>query len=135
MGIFDIFSKKEDSASVGAPYKIETHFNPMRLAARKNVSVDLVVDIGNTGGEEALCSLLVAVPKGLGVDSMGLNRKKEVTVGKIPVGGTARAVVTIYGSSATLPQEYVVGMVAYAHFRDYKHVLNSMKKTVSLRAV
>ncbi|MEM2962948.1 MAG: hypothetical protein QXW70_01910 [Candidatus Anstonellales archaeon] len=137
MGILDIFKglrgKKSDGLRV--PYKIETRFNPLRLSARRASSVDLILDITNISGEDALCSVIVAVPKGLGTDPTGLQRKKEVNVGKIGVNEKKTVTVTIYGTPMTAAQEYMVGILAYVHFRDYRHVLNSMKRTITLRAV
>ncbi|OIO21384.1 hypothetical protein COV61_03035 [Candidatus Micrarchaeota archaeon CG11_big_fil_rev_8_21_14_0_20_47_5] len=135
MGFFDFLGGKgEGEKEPDVPYKLDTRFNPMRLAARRDTSVDLVIEVKNLAGEAVLASLLLAVPKSLGVDSTCINKKKEIRIGNLAPGESKTIVVQIHGNSLTQAGEYTVGMVAYAHYRDYKHILNSMKKTVTLRA-
>ncbi len=137
MDILDIFGKKDVGKELvrGVPYKIKTSFRPLRITARKNESVDLIVEVTNRTEEQLLTSVVVKVGKKLGFDNVGMNKVKEVRLGYLQGGETKELNVGVYGNSGTPPGTHKVLVKVFSHYRDYNHVLNSVKKMVELRAV
>ncbi len=147
MGIFDSLMGKSKTdaapnapipavgATHGAPFTLSVAFRPLRLSARSDGSVDLLATIHNVSGMPTMCSLVVELPKSLGFDGVGLHKTKELRMGQLGADEKKEVVVTIVGSSQTAPGLYRLQATAYAHYRDYSHVLNSVSKTVELRVV
>jgi hypothetical protein len=123
------------SASHGAPFTLSIAFRPLRLAARSDGNVDLIATIHNVSGMPQMCSLVVELPKSLGFDGVGLHKTKELRLGQIGADEAREVAVTIVSSSQTTAGLYRLQATAYAHYRDYTHVLNSVSKTVELRVV
>ena len=133
MGLVDtLLGGKEGEGDL--PFGIKTSFRPFRLSAHRNEKVDLILVISNPGGKSKLASLTVAVSNGLGLNSTGLKRTDEMRVGEIGPGEEKEITIEIYGSSQTKEGNYRIGVVVYEHYRDYQHVINSVKKIVELRA-
>ncbi len=138
MGLLDnIFgnSSKQAAAPGGAAFTISTSFRPMRLAARSNNSVDLLVTLNNISGTPQMCSAVVELPKTLGFDSVGLHKTKELRLGTLDAGAKKDLAISIYSSSQTPAGLYSLKLSVYSHYRDYAHVLNSVSKTLELRIV
>jgi uncharacterized membrane protein len=137
MGILDIFGKKDvsDDLTKGVPFSMKLTFRPYRLAARKNDAVDLIVELENKTDATLLVSVVVGVPKALGFDEIGMNKVREMRVGLMKGREKKEIIVPIYGHNQTIAGDYTVRVVAYSHYRDYAHILNSVKKDTVLRAV
>jgi len=138
MGLIDeLFGKKEvdEALRTGSPFKMRLSFLPLRLTSRKNNSAELVIEFQNVTHEALLVSLVVSTKSGLGLDSMGLNKAREVRVGYMKEGEEKMVRVPIYGSTNTAPGNYPVDVSIMAHYRDYGHVLNSVRKSLELRVV
>lgn len=135
MGLLDIFGKKEENRPEGVPFALDTRFRPIRLKALGESKTELLIDLQNISGEDALVSVVVKLPDKIGTDSIGLHRAKELRVGQIGVNEKKNLSVDIYGSSKTTAGNYEVEITAFSHYRDYSHVLNSVRKKVMLRAV
>lgn len=116
-------------------FSITTAFRPVRLCAKKDESVELELAVKNIGEADALTSVNVDVPKGLGFDGMGIARTKEYRLGSMKGGEEKKFSVSLHGSSQTPAGNYRITISAYAHYRDYGHVLNSVKKAVELRVI
>lgn len=138
MGIFDsikgLVSTAEEKKSA-VPFALTTTFTPFRLTAKKNDNVDLNIDIENIYGADALASITVTVARGLGTDSTLLNREKTVKLETMKNGESRRVPVQIYSASLTKPGTYKIRVEAFAHYRDYRHIENSVKKIVEVRVV
>ncbi len=139
MGLLDGLFGKGESAPEGArggkSFTLNTSFRPMRLAARSDNSVELIIELQNISGQSQLCSVVVEVPKGLGFDGVGLHKTKELRIGQLPAGETKRISVGLHASSQTPAGNYRIQITAYSHYRDYSHVLNSASKPAELRVV
>jgi len=135
MGFLDIFGKKEESKPAGIPFKLETRFRPIRLKALGESKTELLIDLQNMGGEDVLVSLVVKLPDKIGFDTIGLYRAKEIRIGQMGNGEGKNLNIEIFGSSKTTAGNYEVEITAFSHYRDYGHVLNSVKKKVTLRVV
>ncbi|MEM4390216.1 MAG: hypothetical protein QXG98_06200 [Candidatus Micrarchaeia archaeon] len=137
MGIFDIFRKKDvgEGPAKGVPFSLRARFSPIRMSLKDGV-VDLHITLKNLMGENVMTSVVVEVPKGLGFDATGLSNTREIRLGYLREKEERELVVPIHGSVVkTPPGEYNVTITAYAHYRDYAHILNSVRKTVSLRVI
>ena len=139
-GILGTAGAKKDEAAEGTPtavpmFSITTAFRPVRLAARKEESVDLELGVKNISEGETITSVNVDVPKGLGFDGMGIARTKEYRLGTMKSGEEKKFTLSLHGSSQTTPGNYRITISVYAHYRDYGHVLNSVKKAVELRVI
>lgn len=137
MSVLDLFGKKEvgDDLTKGVPFSLKLRLSPYRLVAKKNDKIDLIVNVKNRTKEPLMTSLVVKVPKNLGFDSIGLNKAREIRVGYIAPEEEKEIHVDICSSLKTEATEYTIAATAFSHYRDYAHVLNSMTKTISVRAV
>jgi uncharacterized membrane protein len=137
MGLLDIFGKRNVSDALASrfPYMMKTEFVPYRLRSRERSSSTLIVSLKNITGEPVTSSVVVSVPKQLSVDSTGLSKEKEVKLGAMAANEERQAKIEIYGDVGTEQGEYTVTVNAFVHYRDYAHILNSMKKRTVLEAV
>ena len=138
MGIFDsikgLVSTQEQKKSA-VPFALTTNFTPFRLTSKKNDVVDLNIDVENVYGADALASVVVTVSKGLGTDSTLLNREKTIKLENMKNGENRRVSAQIFSASSTKPGTYKIRVEAFAHYRDYRHVENSIKKIIEVRVV
>ncbi|MCM8830591.1 MAG: hypothetical protein NC918_00120 [Candidatus Omnitrophica bacterium] len=130
------FSEKDLSNKAKAsPFILSNSFRPIRLSAKKENSIDLIVKITNKTKQPQLCSFLVAVPSELGLDSTCLSKSKEFRLGFLEPGQTKELTIPIYANSQTPPSLFKIILKTYAHYQNYSRVLNAIQKTVELRAV
>jgi hypothetical protein len=137
MGILDLFGKKDVSGDITkkSPYTLRVRFNPYRLVANKNNSVNMVLSLKNVTGEPLLTSVVVKAPKLLSFDQMGLGNAREIRFGYLPPKEQKEINVEVFGRVQTPPAEYKMLITAFCHYRDYAHILNSVSKKISLRVV
>lgn len=137
MGLLDLFGKKDVSANLSArfPYSMKTEFVPYRLRSRERSSSTLIVSLRNITGEPVMGSIVVSVPKQLSVDSTGLSKEKEVKIGMIAPNEEKESKIEVYGDVGTEKGEYTITVTSFVHYRDYAHILNSMRKRTVLEAV
>jgi uncharacterized membrane protein len=136
MGILEMFGKKDvgDSLVRKIPYSLKVRFNPYRLSLKDKTSVDLILDLENLRAEEPLLtSVVIRVPKQLGLDSMGLNQMREIRMGYLKPEESKSLRIEIYPTARTKPAIYPILITAFCHYRDYSHILNSEKKRIELR--
>ncbi|VVC02550.1 Uncharacterised protein [Candidatus Burarchaeum australiense] len=136
MGLLEMFGKKDVGNSLirQIPYALKLRFAPYRLSLKDKGPVDLIVDIENLRDEEPLLtSVVIRVPKALGLDSMGLNQMREIRMGYLKPKETKSLRIELYPSARTKPGLYPVLVTAFCHYRDYSHILNSEKKRIELR--
>ncbi len=137
MGLLNLFGKKDVSADLGKrfPYDVRTEFVPYKLKSRQKTTSSLVVRLKNTTSEPLLSSIAIDVPKQLSLDTLGLAKQKEIRLGTLAPGEEKESRIDINSDVGTEKGEYTVTLTAFAHYRDYGHVLNAMKKTAILEAV
>ncbi|MGC8662680.1 MAG: hypothetical protein ACP5RT_02755 [Candidatus Micrarchaeia archaeon] len=130
MKIFNLFGKKDVSEELSkqAPYRINTELVPYKLYANRKSSVMMLIKIKNMTSEPLLSSIVIELPKGISLDETGLSKDKEVRLGEIASNEEKEARIDIYSNSGTEKGEYTIALTAFAHYRDYGHVLNAMKK-------
>ena len=132
MGLFEMFGKK----SVVGPtaYSLSCSMHPFRVAAHKNDAVDLEIDLQNTSDKELLTSVVVEVKKPVALDQTGLTNTREVRLGLLQPGERKQLKIAVYSNPRVAPGTYDVRVFAIEHYRDYGHVMNEVKKTLTLRA-
>jgi len=137
MGLLDIFGKKDVSAELTkkVPYELKLSFHPLRISANKSDSVRMSILLSNRSGEPLLTSVVVQVPKKLGLDQTCLSNVREIRLGELAPGEKKELAVDIYSSTKTDEGSYTITVTAIAHYRNYAYVLNSESKSAQLRAV
>lgn len=137
MGIFNIFGKKDASSELTkqSPFKISTEFVPYRLYANKNGATSMMVKVKNTTGETLLTSVVAQLPEKLGFDEVGVSKEREIRIGELPPGDEKEVRFDIHGGLNSEAGEYTLNLTAIAHYRDYGHVINAVKKRTVLNVV
>ena len=137
MGIFDIFGKKDAASDItkGSPYLVSTELVPYRLYARRNSSSTLIVRVKNVTKDILLTSIVGELPAKIGFDEMSLSRQREQRIGEVQPGEQKEIKFNIYGNVGTDAGEYTMRITTIAHYRDYSHVLNAVKKSVAVSVV
>ncbi|MGC8669974.1 MAG: hypothetical protein ACP5TL_02365 [Candidatus Micrarchaeia archaeon] len=137
MKIFNIFGKKDVASDLTTitPYRISTEMVPYRIYANRNNSSTMIVKLANNTNEILLTSLVAELPSQLGFDAMGVSKQKEVRVGEIAPHEERELRIEIYGGLNSDPGEYTIALTAIAHYRDYGHVLNAVKKRTTISVV
>ncbi len=136
MGLLDIFGKKKVYAALGGrfPYSIRTEFVPYRLRSVERSSTTLYIRLKNLTEEAVMGSVVVSVPRQLSVDATGLSKEREIRLGMLAAGEERESRAEIYGDVRTEKGEYTVTVTSFVHYRDYAHILNSMRKRTVLEA-
>lgn len=136
MGIIeDLLGNNEEPAREGLPFNISTALRPVRLNARKENSLEVLVTIKNVSGAPIMASVSAEVPKSLGFENLGITKIKEIRIGELPSQKEKTVSFSVCASSQTPPGTYSVLVTVSHHYRDYSHVLNYAKKAVEVRAV
>ena len=126
---------EEEPVRAGLPFNISTALRPVRLAARKESCIELLVSIKNASGSAFMASVSAEVPRFLGFENVGMTKIKEIRIGELPGKKEKTVSFSICSNSQTAPGTYSVLLTVNQHYRDYSHVQNYAKKTVEIRAV
>ncbi len=137
MGIFNIFGKKDVSAALvqAAPYRLSTEWVPYKLYANRQNSVSLMVKVKNMTGEILLTSVVAELPKQLGFDEMRVAKERELRLGKMAPNEEREVRLDVFSDINSDPGDYTVTVTAIAHYLDYGHVINAVKKRTSVSVV
>ncbi len=137
MGLLDLFGKHDvgEQLVAGLPFVMKMEFSPLRIAAGRPDRTDLRLYLRNPGEVPLLTSVVVQLPKALGFDQTGLQTTRELRLGLLEPRKEREVAVTIFSNQRTQPGEYPVAVTAFSHYRDYAHILNSVKKQTVLRAI
>ena len=137
MGMLDELLGKEEEQPVkaGLPFNITTSLRPVRLNARKDTCLEVLVTVKNVTDAPVMASISAEVPKSLGFENVGLAKIKEIRIGELPARKEKTVSFSVCGNFQTAPGTYSVLVTVNHHYRDYSHILNYAKKTVEVRAV
>ncbi|MFA6907537.1 MAG: hypothetical protein WC263_01800 [Candidatus Micrarchaeia archaeon] len=136
MGILDnLLGKKEEPARAGVPFNVSTSLRPVRLNARKENCLELLVTVANASDAPLMMSLSVEVPKPLGFENVSIAKIKEIRIGELPAQKEKTVNFSICANSQTPAGTYAAQLTVSQHYRDYSHVLNYVKKSVEVRVV
>lgn len=138
MGFLDSILGKEEEGTfeeTGAPFKVSLSFVPLRLTANKKNSVSLVVKVTNLTNEEKLVSVDALLPPKslLGFDQMCINKSIEKRLGKLQPRKTEEAQIEIWANNQTKIGSHPIEVRTYAHYLNYKKVINYVRKKTVLR--
>jgi hypothetical protein len=136
MGILDgILGKKAEPARQGLPFNVATALRPVRLSARKENCLELLVTITNASDSPFMASASVELPRQLGFENVGMTKIKEIRMGELAAQKEKTVSFSICANSQTAPGTYAAALTVSQHYRDYSHVLNYAKKSVEVRVV
>ncbi|MGD0728480.1 MAG: hypothetical protein ABR981_00170 [Candidatus Micrarchaeaceae archaeon] len=137
MGILNIFGKKDATSDIakGPPYSVVTELVPYKLYAKKNSSATLRIKVRNLTKEVLLTSLVGEVPNHLGFDEMIMSKQREIRVGEMQPNEEKELKMNLYTSLGSEKGEYTMTLTTIAHYRDYGHVLNALKKRIAIELV
>jgi uncharacterized membrane protein len=137
MGIFNIFGKRDVSTDIekNSPFRISTELVPYRLYSHKKGGSSLFVRVRNMTKEVLLTSVVAELPEQLGFDEIGMAKQREVHVGELAPGEEHEVRMDVFNTLNADPGEYTLTLTAIAHYRDYAHVLNAVKKRTTLNVV
>lgn len=137
MGIFNLFGKKDVGSELtkSSPYKVATEWVPYKLYASRKSSCMLLVKVRNVTNEILLTSVVAELPKQLAFEAVGLSKEREIRVGELPPDEERELRFDVYSGLNADSGEYTVNLTVMAHYRDYGHVLNAVKKRVTVEVV
>ncbi|MDE1825630.1 MAG: hypothetical protein KGH61_00450 [Candidatus Micrarchaeota archaeon] len=137
MKLPNFFGKKNvaDEVARQPPFRLLTEFVPYKLYSDRRSSTTLGLSLKNLTGEPLMSSIVIELPKQLSFDQMGLNHEKELRLGDLAASEEKNARVEIFGGTSVEKGEYTINISAFAHYRDYGHVLNAIKKKSSIEVV
>jgi uncharacterized membrane protein len=137
MGIFNIFGKKDvsDELVKSAPYRVNTEWVPYKLYANRQNSVSLMVKVKNLTKEILLTSVVAELPKQLGFDEMRVAKERELRIGKMAPNEEKEVRFEVFGDINADPGDYTVTVTSIAHYLDYGHVINAVKKRTTVSVV
>lgn len=120
-----------------SPISLSIRFLPLRLVARRDNKIDMIIRITNETNEKQIVSFEALAPKSemLGFDSTAINKHYEKKLGYLEPGANTEFVATIYGTNQTKPNNYEINVTAYVHYLNYNKVINYVKRKVVLRVV
>lgn len=134
MNIFDLFGKKE-APITGKLYGVRLTIHPMRLTAYKSSVATLTVDLSNNFTSNQLTSVILILPKSLGIDQSALSSTREVRLGELAPGEVKNLKIDVWSTQRTKPGDYKLEVYVISHYRNYAYVLNEIKKEFRLRVV
>ena len=137
MGILDMFGKKDSTTDItkGPPYSVATELVPYRLHAKTSSSAMLNIKVKNMTKDVLLTSVVARVPGKIGFDEMVMQKEREQKLGELQPGEIKEARFSIYSSLGSDAGTYNLTLTAFAHYRDYGHVLNFVKKEVQVSVI
>ncbi len=137
MAIFNIFGKKDVSSDItkSVPYVIATEFTPYKLYANKKSSTTMSIKLKNNTNEALLTSMVIELPQKLGFDQVGVAKQKEIRVGKLNPNEEKILNMDIFSSIDADTGDYTINLTAIAHYLDYGHVINSVRKRTLIGVV
>lgn len=137
MGIFNIFGKKDVSNDItkGSPFKVYTELVPYKLYANRKSNASLMVRVKNMTKEVLLTSVVAELPSKLGFDEVGVSRQREMRVGEIQPNEEREVRFDLFSNLNSDAGEYTMTLTAIAHYRDYGHVINAVKKRTTINVV
>jgi uncharacterized membrane protein len=135
MGLFDVFGKKNVSEDISKkyPFRISVNFIPYKLNANSKSSVEVNIKVKNLLNEPALTSVVIEVPKQLGLEETCISKTKEIRIGTLAPQEEKEIKCEIWGSNATDKGEYTISVSAFAHYINYAYVITGLKKRAMLR--
>lgn len=128
----------QPKVEVKVPASLSVRFLPVRLAARKDNRIDMIVKISNDSGEKQLLSFEAFLPpkEMIGFDATVVSKHHEKRLGNIEPGASKEFSVPIHGTTQTKAGNYPIGVVVNVHYIDYNKVMpTGIKRKIFLRVI
>ncbi|MDE1811048.1 MAG: hypothetical protein KGH66_03335 [Candidatus Micrarchaeota archaeon] len=137
MGLFSIFGKRDvsDDITKATPFRLTSELVPYKLYANKSSSASLMVKVKNQTNEVLLTSVVAELPINIAFDEMGMSKQREIRLGELGPQEEKQVRFDLYSGLKSDKGEYTLTLTAIAHYRDYGHVLNAVKKRATLNVV
>jgi hypothetical protein len=137
MGIFDAFGKKDSGKETtkGPPFSISTELVPYKLHAKSKGSAMLNIKVTNLTKDVLLTSVTVKVTGKIGFDEMVMQKEKDKKLGEVQPGEMKEDKFIVYSGVGSDAGYYSLTLTVFAHYRDYGHVLNFVKKEIQVGVV
>jgi uncharacterized membrane protein len=143
MGFLDFLSggnsgdAGQPAPSGGKAFKLSYEFSPLRLKARKDSKVAMMVTVVNTSNNKQLASVDLEIAGGnkVGFDVTSMKRHHEERLGELAPGASKSFSVNLHGSPLTKAGEVPIKLTAYSHYLNYKKVLEQSSKSARLRVI
>lgn len=135
VALLNIFGKRDVSKDITrkVPYVLSTEFTPYRLYSGKKSGTTMYVRLRNATNEVLLTSLVVELPNKIGFDEIGIAKERETRIGEMAPQSEKDLSFNLRNSVDADKGEYTLTVTAIAHYRDYGHVMNAIKKRVTLQ--
>ncbi len=135
MALFDLFGKRDSSKDLTkrVPYVVSTEFMPYRLYTGKKSTTTMSIRLKNATNDVLLTSLVVELPNKIGFEEIGLAKEREIRLGELAPSEEKELSFSLRNSIDADKGEYTLSVTAIAHYRDYGHVMNAVKKHVVLK--
>lgn len=137
MGLLNIFGKKDSASDItkGPPYSVSTELVPYKLYAKKSSSATLSIKVKNMTKDVLLTSVVLESSGKIGFDEMLVAKERELRIGDMQPMEEKDLRVAIYSGVGSDAGQYTLTLTTIAHYRDYAHVLNTVKKRVMVEIV
>ncbi len=132
MGILELFGKRELNLS-GSSYRVDYELHPLKLTAHVADYLELEINLQNLLDKELLTSVVLVLPKALGLDGSALSHEREIRLGLLKPGELKHLKVNVYATQRTGKAVYPAYLYVISHYRDYGYVLSEVKKRVDIR--
>ncbi len=137
VAILNLFGKKDSSMDLtkASPYRLTSEWVPYKIYSGRKSSASLYVRVRNMTNEVLLTSLVLELPQQLSFDDVGMAKQHEEHLGELKPGEEREARVDVHGGLNADTGDYTVTLTAIAHYRDYGHVINAVKKRTTVSVV
>ena len=125
----------EAPVRAGLPFNVSTALRPVRLNARKENCLEVLVTIKNATDAPVMASVTAEVPKSLGFENLGITKIKEIRIGELAPQKEKTVSFSLCSNVQTPPGVYSALLTVNHHYKDYQHVVNYAKKSVEVRVV
>ncbi len=133
---FNIFGKKNQKSNKrGIPYALSLEWVPYKLFSGKKSSSTLFLKIKNVSKEDLLTSVVMTLPQKLSFDSIGVTRRKELKIGELKPNEEKEKRIDVMNSIDAQKGEYTIQITATSYYRDYEHIINSIRKKTKIQIV
>ncbi len=132
MAILSIFGKEENKGDEklinNVPFKLATEWFPYKLYSSRKSYVTLTMKISNITKEPLLTSVTLKLPNQIAFDETGISHEKNFRLGSLEPNEEKELHVNVYNNLKAEPGDYTTILIATAHYKDYDHVINSIRK-------
>jgi uncharacterized membrane protein len=130
MAILGIFNKSNKTGNLvnNVQFKISTELFPYKLYSNRKCYSTLTISITNISDEPLLSSLNFELPSQLSFDETGISHNKEIKLGELSQNELKKINVNIYNNLKADAGNYTMIIIANSHYKDYDHVINSIRK-------